>query len=150
MMPDYEIGLEPKRIRRDLVLNGVIVVLGLIFLIQAVVFVKNLSEYGQVHTADEASLIKMVSYQEYDTLVENVHRNVAYGAPTTGNMEQLYAVAYYYEAAMLYLAHRNAGNEEQAEKSYEKLLEYEGQMAPFDFAKDEIWEFLGIDPEILK
>lgn len=150
MTQGYGIEPETKRLRRDILLNAVIVILCLVLLIQAAAFIVNVLDYQQVYTADEASLIGMVSYGDYDTLVENVHRNVAYGAPVTGNMEQLYAVAYYYEAAMRYLAHRNAGNVEQAEQSYEKMQAYEEQMVPFAFAKDEIWEFLGGDPEILK
>lgn len=148
MNPEMEEDL--KRRRRDVLLNGIIVVLCLVLLVQGVAFIINLAEYGQVYTADEASLIRMVSDGQYDTLVENVYRNEAYGVQATGNMEQLYAVAYYYEAAMLYLAHRNAGDEEAAEQCYEKMQEYGEQMVPFDFARDEIWEFLGGDSEILK
>lgn len=145
-----EMDEDLKRRRRDVLLNGMIVVLCLVLLAQGAAFFISLAEYGQVYTADEASLIRMVSDGQYDTLVENVYRNEAYGVQATGNMEQLYAVAYYYEAAMLYLAHQSAGNEEEAERCYEKMQEYEAQMVPFDFAKDEIWEFLGGDPEILK
>lgn len=150
MMQGYETEQEPKRLRRDLLLNAAIVILCLILLIQTVAFIVNVLDYQHVNTADEASLISMVSYHQYDMLVENVHRNEAYGAPVKGEMEQLYAVAYYYEEAMLYLAHRGAGNEAQAKQCHDKMQEYEGQMGSYGFAKDEIWEFLGSSPEILK
>lgn len=65
-------------------------------------------------------------------------------------MEQLYAVAYYYEAAMLYHAHRSVGNDALAEQNYDNMFKYEKQMGFYAFAKDEIWEFLGSGPEILK
>lgn len=140
----------PKRLRRDVWLNVLMVVLCLVLLIQAVAFFIDLADYQHVYTADEASLISMVSDRQYDMLVENVYRNEAYDVQKTGDMEQLYAVAYYYEAAMLYHAHRSAGNDAPAGQYYNDMLKYEKQMESYAFAKDEIWEFLGSDPEILK
>lgn len=140
----------PKRLRRDVWLNVLMVVLCLVLLIQVVAFFIDLADYQHVYTADEASLISMVSDRQYDMLVENVYRNEAYDVQKTGDMEQLYAVAYYYEAAMLYHAHRSAGNDAPAEQYYNDMMKYEKQMGSYAFAKDEIWEFLGSDPEILK
>lgn len=40
----------------------------------------NVLDYRRVYTADETSLISMVSYGQYDTLAENVHRNEAHQA----------------------------------------------------------------------
>lgn len=150
MMQNWEMEENPKRLRRDVLLNVLMVVLCLVLLIQAVAFFINLADYQHVYTADEASLISMVSDRQYDTLMENVYRNEAYGVQKKGDMEQLYAVAYYYEAAMLYHAHRSAGNDAAAEQNYNDMLKYEKQMGEYAFAKDEIWEYLGIDPEILK
>lgn len=110
----------------------------------------NVLDYRRVYTADEMSLISMVSYGQYDTLAENVHRNEAYQAPVKGDMAQLYAVAYYYEAAMLYHAHSEAGNTAQAQRKYDKMQEYEKQMGSYAFAKEEIWESLGMEQEIIK
>lgn len=150
MRQNLEMEQNPKRLRRDVWLNGLLAVLCLVLLIQVVAFFINLADYQHVYTADEAALISMVSDRQYDTLMENVYRNEAYGVQKKGDMEQLYAVAYYYEAAMLYHAHRSAGNDALAGQSYDNMLDYEKQMGEYAFAKDEIWEFLGSDPEILK
>lgn len=150
MRQNLETAENPKRLCRDALLNVLMVVLCVVLLIQIVFFVVNLADYQKVYTADEASLISMVSDRQYDTLLENVYRNEAYGAQKTGDMEQLYAVAYYYEAAMLYHAHRSAGNDALAGQSYDTMQEYENLMGEYAFARDEIWDFLGSDPEILK
>lgn len=150
MRQNVEMEQNPKRLRGDILLNGLIVVLCLVLLVQAAAFFINLADYQKVHTADEASLISMVSDRQYDTLLENVYRNEAYGVQKKGDMEQLYAVAYYYEAAMLYHAHRSAGDDGLAKQNHDDMQNYEKQMGDYAFAKDEIWEFLGCDPEILK
>lgn len=136
--------------RRDILLYACMVLFCVVLLIQIIVFAGNLLDYQKVYTVDEATLINMVTTQEYDSLVNNVHRNEAIGVPVKGSMAELYAVAHYYEAAMLYHAHRSAGNEEQAQKKYAQMLEYEQELGTYAFVKEEIWEFLGINREILK
>lgn len=133
-----------KRPRRDILLNLIVRALGVILFIQAVVFIGNVIEYQKVYAADEAALIRQVTYQEYDSLVDQVCRNEAMNVPVKGDMAEIYAVAYYYEAAMLYKAHLTAGNTRQAQLKYERMQEFEPQMGEYAFAKEEIWKILGI------
>lgn len=136
--------------RRNLLLNGIVILLCVILFAQAVIFVKEAASYQKVYAVDEANLIRMITGQQYDNLVESVYRNESQGVPIKGDMEQIYATAHYYEAAMLYNAHQKAGNIEQAEEKFARMQAYEEQMGEYAFAKEEIWAILGIDPENLK
>lgn len=136
--------------RRNLLLNGIVILLCVILFAQVVIFVKEAASYQKVYAVDEANLIRMITGQQYDNLVESVYRNESQGVPIKGDMEQIYATAYYYEAAMLYNAHQKAGNVQQAEEKFARMQAYEEQMGEYAFAKEEIWAILGIDPENLK
>ncbi|MCX4323804.1 MAG: hypothetical protein OSJ59_12660 [Lachnospiraceae bacterium] len=136
--------------RRILLLNGIVVLLCVILFAQVVTFVKEAASYQKVYAVDEANLIRMITGQQYDNLVESVYRNESQGVPIKGDMAQIYATAYYYEAAMLYNAHQKAGNVQQAEEKFARMQAYEEQMEEYAFAKEEIWAILGIDPENLK
>lgn len=137
-------------LRRNFLWNGIVIVLCAILFLQVITFIGEAADYHKVYTVDEANLIRMLTGQQYDSLVENVYRNEAQGVPVKGDMAQIYATAYYYEAAMLYNAHQKAGDETQAEEKLAQMQAYEEQMGEYAFAKEEIWTILGIDPEILK
>lgn len=136
--------------RKNLLLDGIVILLCVILFVQAVTFIREASDYLKPPEIDEGTLIQEVNVRQYERLVENVYRNEALGVPVEGDMAEIYAVAYYYEAAMLYNAHKKAGNEPQAEEKYTQMQMYEEQMGTYAFAKEEIWEFLDMDPEILK
>lgn len=136
--------------RRNLLLNGVVILLCVILLVQIVTFIREASTYQKVNAVDEAVLIQMLNGQHYDSLVENVYRNEARGVPVEGDMAQVYAAAYYYEAAMLYNAYQKAGNDRLAEEKYVQMLEYEKQLGEYAFVKEEIADYLGINSENLK
>lgn len=136
--------------RKNLLLDGVVILLCVILSVQVVTFIREASDYLKLPEIDEGTLIEEVNVRQYERLVENVYRNEALGVPVEGDMAEIYATAYYYEAAMLYNAHKKAGNERQAEEKYAQMQAYEEQMGSYAFAKEEIWEFLGMDPEILK
>ncbi|MDE6404568.1 MAG: hypothetical protein K2M20_02815 [Lachnospiraceae bacterium] len=136
--------------RRNFLLNGIVILLCVILAVQAVTFLREASDYLKVREIDEGTLIQEVNGGHYERLVENVYRNEALGAPVKGDMEQIYAAAYYYEAAMLYNAHQKAGNVRQAEEKYAQMQAYEAQLGEYAFVKEEIWAFLGMEPENIK
>lgn len=145
--------LQSNLFGRDILLNGIMVILCVALMIQIISFVRDVSDYQdyqKAYTSDEAMLIGMITAQEYDLLMDHVYRNETAEAPVKGNMEEIYAVAHYYEAAMLYHAHQSAGNEERAQEKYAKMQEYEKKMGTYAFEKENIWDYLGIDQEILK
>lgn len=133
-------------LRRNFLLNGIVILLSLILFIQVVIFIREASSYQKVNAVDEAILIQMLTGQQYDSLVENVYRNEARGVKAEGDMPQIYAAAYYYEAAMLYNAHQKAGNEQLAKEKYAQMLEFEKQLGEYAFVIEEIRAFLGMDP----
>lgn len=135
---------------RNFLLNGIVILLSLILFIQAVLFIREASSFQKVNAVDEAILIQMLTRQQYDSLVENVYRNEAKGVKAEGDMAQIYAAAYYYEAAMLYNAHQKAGNEQLAEGNYAQMLEYEKQLGEYAFVIEEIKAFLGMNPVNIK
>lgn len=135
---------------KNLLLNGIVILLCVILFSQVVTFIREASGYMKAYETEEETLIQSVSIGNYERLVENVYRNEALGAPVTGDMPELYAAAYYYEAAMLYNAHKKAGNAKQAEEKYAQMQAYEGQLGDYAFVKEEIQAFLGIDPENIK
>lgn len=136
--------------RRNLVLNGIVILLCVGLCIQIVTFIREASDYLKAPKIDEAVLMQEISLQNYERLVENVYRNEALGVAAEGDMEQMNAAAYYYEAAMLYHAHKKAGNARQAEENYVRMQAYEAQLGEYAFVKEEIWEFLGMEPENIK
>lgn len=136
--------------RRNLLLNGIVILLSVILFVQVIIFVREAASYQKVYAVDEANLLRMVTNQQYDNLVESVYRNEAQEVPVKGDMAQIYAAAYYYEAAMLYHAHQEAGNVRQAEEAYTRMREYEEQLGEYAFVKEEIKEFLGMAPLNLK
>lgn len=135
---------------RNLLLNGIVILLSAILFIQVIIFVREAVSYQKVYAVDEANLLRMATGQQYDNLVESVYRNQAQEVPIKGDMAQIYAAAYYYEAAMLYHAHQEAGNVRQAEEAYARMRKYEEQMGEYAYLKEEMIDFLGIDPLNLK
>lgn len=136
--------------RGKLLLDGIVILLCVILFVQVVTFVREAVSYQKVYAVDEADLIRMVTGQQYDSLVESVYRNEAQEVPVKGDMAQIYAAAYYYEAAMQYNAYQKAGNVQQAEEKLARMQAYEEQMGEYAFVKEETGAILGIDSENIK
>lgn len=136
--------------RKNLLLNGIVILLCVVLGIQIVMFFRECSDYLKGPETDEALLIQWVSHQNYERLVEDVYRYEALGVPVEGDMAQIYAAAHYYEAAMLYNAHQKAGNAQQAEEKFAQMQAYEEQLGEYAFVKEEIWAFLGMEMENIK
>ena len=128
-------------------LNAVIVILCIVLFIQTASLVWYIVEDEQIYNdiSGESELFSRLRYQDYDYLVDAVHKNEVRNVPKKGDMEALYAVAYYYENDMMYHAYQTVGNTELAKVRYERMLEYEAQMGEYAFAKEEILEYLVIE-----
>ncbi|MCM1387229.1 MAG: hypothetical protein NC231_07885 [Bacillus sp. (in: Bacteria)] len=129
------------------VMNIMIAALSVVLFLQIFLFAGYVLERELVYgyDSDEEDLVNDMKYQDYDNLLNAVHQNEAMGVQKEGEMEALYAVAYYYENAMMYHAYRTAGDREKAQQRYDKMLEYEMQMGEYSFAKEEILDYLGIE-----
>lgn len=130
--------------KKNLILNIIIIVLSVMLFLLTVTFLIETVDYQRSYKVTEGDMINYVRYQEYDVLVECMYSNEANGIKPTGDMEELYAVALYYENAVLYQAYQVSGNADEAQKKYNRMKECEGQMGDFAFAKEEIWNLLGI------
>ena len=128
-------------------LNVVIVIFCIVFFIQTASLIWYVVEDKHVYNdiSDEAELLSRLRYQDYDYLLDAVYKNEVRNVPKEGDMEALYAVAYYYENAMMYHAYQTAGDTVRAKERYDKMSEYEAQMGEYAFAKEEILEYLGIE-----
>ncbi|MBO5209560.1 MAG: hypothetical protein J6B68_09490 [Lachnospiraceae bacterium] len=129
---------------KNLILNIIIIVLSVVLFFLTIAFLIGIMDYQRGYKVTESDMINYVRYQEYDSLVDTVYNNEANGVKHTGDMEELYAVAYYYENAVLYHAYQVSGDSKGAQEKYHKMEEYESQMGDYAFAKEEIWNLLGI------
>lgn len=128
-------------------LNVVIVILSIVLFIQTASLIWYVVGDKQVYNniSDESELFSRLRYQDYDYLLDDVYKNEVRNVPKEGDMDALYAVAYYYENAMMYHAYQTTGDTAKAKERYDKMLEYEKQMGEYAFAKEEILEYLGIE-----
>lgn len=101
-------------------------------------------DFKTVNARDEAYLIDNLKYGKYDNLLRDVYRNEAKCVETTETMEECYAVAHYYEAAVYYKAYLTAGETEKAEEK-KAVMEEQKEMAEIlSYAIEEINIRLGL------
>ena len=97
-----------KLFNKDVVLNIIIIVLCVILFGLIIIYAAVYIDSNQLYVSDEHSLLYSVYYQRYNDLVDSVYRNEISEAPVKGDMAEIYAVAHYYENAVLYYAHQIA------------------------------------------
>ena len=131
-----------KLFNKDVVLNIIIIVLCVILFGLIAIYTAVYIDSNQLYVSDEHSLIYRVYYRKYNDLVDNVYRNEISEAPVKGDMAEIYAVAHYYENAVLYYAHQIAGNAAQSQMRYERMQEYSGDMGEYADEADNILEYL--------
>lgn len=92
----------------------------------------------------EASMIYSLKDNRYSDLVRYYHQNTALNVDSTEIMEECYAVARYYEAAIDYrlaIQERDAELQKSAEEAMEEAAD---EMGDFSYAKGEIDTLLEI------
>ena len=98
----------------------------------------------RVYTVSEDSLVYALEDGHYGELVADYHRNIVSDVEATETMEECYAVARYYEAAIDYKLAIQENDEELRQKSEEIMKASEKEMGQFSYAKDEIDKILGL------
>ena len=131
-----------KLFNKDVVMNIIIIVLCVILFGLIAIYTAVYIDSYQLYVSDEHSLIYRVYYRKYNDLVDNVYRNEISEAPVKGDMAEIYAVAHYYENAVLYYAHQIAGNTDQSKLRYERMQEYSEDMGEYADEADNILEYL--------
>lgn len=123
-------------------MNIIIIVLCVILFGLIAIYAAVYIDSDQGFVSDEHFLLYRVYDQEYNDLLNSVYRNEISEAPVKGDMAEIYAVAHYYENAMLYYAHQIAGNTAQSKLRYERMQEYLGNMGEYADEADNMLEYL--------
>ena len=133
---------QKKLFNKDAVLNIIIIVFCVILFGLIIIYAATYMNYNKAYVYDEHDLLYKVYDQEYNGLTECVYQNEVLEAPVKGDMADIYAVAHFYENAVLYYAHQIAGNDAQSDMRYERMQEYTGDMGEYADETDNILEYL--------
>ena len=95
------------------------------------------------YTVSEDSMIYALQDGRYGDLVSDYHRNMAAEAKSTETMEECYAIARYYEAAIDYQLAVQENDSELLENSEKIMKESAAQMGALSYAEKEINDLLG-------
>ena len=95
------------------------------------------------YTVSEDSMIYALQDGRYGDLVSDYHRNMAAEAKSTETMEECYAIARYYEAAIDYKLAVQENDSELSENSEKIMKESAAQMGALSYAEKEINNLLG-------
>ncbi len=95
-------------------------------------------------TVSEDSMIYALQDGRYGDLVSDYHRNMAAEAKSTETMEECYAIARYYEAAIDYKLAVQENDQELLENSEKIMKEAASQMGSLSYAEKEINNLLGL------
>ena len=95
------------------------------------------------YTVSEDSMIYALQDGRYGDLVSDYHRNMAAEAKSTETMEECYAIARYYEAAIDYQLAVQENDLELLENSEKIMKESAAQMGALSYAEKEINNLLG-------
>ena len=95
------------------------------------------------YTVSEDSMIYALQDGRFGDLVSDYHRNMAAEAKSTETMEECYAIARYYEAAIDYQLAVQENDSELLENSEKIMKESAAQMGALSYAEKEINNLLG-------
>ena len=96
------------------------------------------------YTVSEDSMIYALQDGRYGDLVSDYHRNLAAEAKSTETMEECYAIARYYEAAIDYKLAVQEKDTELQQTLKEKMETAANEMGALSYAEKEINELLGL------
>ena len=126
------------------IMNIIIVVLSMALFVMIFLFV---AEFRQAFDRESStnSFGYYMSSEEYFQITPAYHNNTAYGYKPDAETAEYYGVAQYFEAALIYNAYVQAGNEEMAEAFKKKMQEAKPEMGDWDIAIPAIHKQLGIE-----
>jgi len=126
----------------QVITNIVIGILAFIFIVVIGMTAFMVSDELKPYTASEDSMIYSLQDNRYSDLVRCYHKNMALDVKPTKTMEECYAVARYYEAAIDYQLAVQEKDSTLQKKAEELMAEAEKEMGDFSYAKGEIDELL--------
>ncbi len=125
-----------------LVTTFLIVVFAFFTVLFTVIGVGELLDGMDNYEVSEDSLLYTLQDGRYNDLIRNYHHNIAIGADTTETMEECYAIARYYEAAIDYKLAIQENDQELLETATERMKTAASEMGALSYAKEEIDEQL--------
>ncbi len=125
-----------------IITNIVIGILAFIFIVVIGMTVFTVSDELKPYTASEDSMIYSLQDNRYSDLVRYYHKNMALGIEPTKTMEECYAVARYYEAAIDYQLAVQEKDSALKKMAEEIMAEAAKKMGDFSYASGEIDELL--------
>ena len=129
----------------QIVTNLVIVVLAFLIILFTGMGIFEMADELRGYTVSEDSLIYTLQDGRYGDLVSDYHRNTAADAKSTETMEECYAIAKYYEAAIDYKLAVQENDSELQQTMREKMETAAKEMGALSYAKKEINELLEIE-----
>lgn len=130
---------------KNKVMNVIIVALCVVFVIAALSFVREFSDYSSIYAVKEDSFLYCLQSGNYGEMVDRMKQNQGEGVELTQTYEECYAVAEYFEAASLYKAYMLDGNMEKASQQKERMEDAATRMGEFSYAIGDMNKRLGLE-----
>lgn len=126
------------------IMNIVIIVLSLVLFVMIFLVI---AEFHQAFNRERStdSFGYHMTAEEYFQLVPTYYSNTAYGYEPDAETAEYYGVAKYFEAALIYNAYMETGNEEMEQVYKEKMQAAKPEMGGWDMAIPSIHKQLGIE-----
>lgn len=120
-------------------ITGIIIgILAFIFIAVTGMALFAISDNLRSYDISEDSMIYALKDNRYSDLVRYYHQNTALNTNSTEIMEECYAVARYYEAALDYQLAVQEGDTMLQKEAEEAMAEAADEMGDFSYAKNEI------------
>lgn len=119
-------------------IKGIYLVLGGLTLLFLILGTVEISDSVKAYIRPEYSLLYAVEDGRYSELLEAYHQNIVCDTSPSGSMNELYAVAQYYEAAINYQMAQMEKDSSLLEKSKEAMESAACRMGSVSYAKEDI------------
>ena len=103
-----------------------------------------LTDGMRIYTVSEDSFLYALEDGRYGDLVEDYHRNLVSDVKPSETMEECYAIAKYYEAAIDYKLAIQENDSQLQQTAADKMKTAAAEMGALSYAKNEIDNILGI------
>ena len=103
-----------------------------------------LTDGMRIYTVSEDSFLYALEDGRYGDLVEYYHRNLVSDVNPSETMEECYAIAKYYEAAIDYKLAIQENDSQLQQTAADKMKTAAAEMGALSYAKNEIDNILGI------
>ncbi len=127
-----------------LVTNIVIIVFAFFIILFTGMGILEMIDGMRTYTVSEDSMLYALEDGRYGDLVSDYHRNMAADAKSTETMEECYAIARYYEAAIDYKLAVQENDTALQQTAKEKMETAASEMGALSYAKEEIDALLEI------